>query len=295
MRLFEDIGLREDLSRLGIHSVRDLQDHFLMDRDALVAFTELHPAPANSDFFPFLQLNAPAARFMNASVNLNGWHAAPWPITGLMGGFKPRALDESLSAYGKPLAIGGKQRAARELRALLLGGSISGDMSASPERIDQALALRSLGTECRLDAAPVRSATLILTMASDITAFLDPVSQEPLWQSPAWSGCEVTSPIIKDALALADAAASQDHARTISAARVLLDAHATSAPTADPVVAHYVAGSLLFATLATDQQAVADEFARTDLMRLPPRVRTNEAFNLLLATALGPGGYERIR
>ena len=291
-RLFEDAALRVELSRLGIQSVRDLQDHFLMNRSAVAAFTEVHPAPANSDFFPFLQLNAPAARFMNASVNLNGWHAAPWPVTGLMGGFRPRALSESLTAIGKPLAIGSKQQAARELRMLLLGSAITGEMSASPERIDQALALRSLGKECRLDAAPERSATLILTLASDTTAFLDSAAQEPIWRSPTWNACPITSPVVQRALALADAAASLDHPRTITTARLLLDDHAASGPITDPVAAHYVAGSLLFASWATDRQEIARDFAHRDLMRLPPRVRANDAFNLLLATALGPGRFQ---
>lgn len=289
-RVFSDPALSRDLAHLGITSMRDLQDSFLMNRDALAAFTRLHPARINSDYFPTLQLGAPLTRFMNSSVNLNGWHAAPWPVPALAGGFDQRRLEEPLAAVGKPLAIGAKQKAARDLRALLLNGTVADGLAAPSERIDQALALRSMATSCQLDTARIKAIVLVLTTASETVAFLDSASQSGLWNSPTWVHCPPVDAPVQDAFALVQAASQGNHREAIARARALLRNQDVAAVLNDPVASHYLAGSLLFASLASGQRDVAEDFYLTDWPRLSPRVRSNEALQILLATALDNKG-----
>ena len=286
-RVFKDPDLSRDLARLGIGSMRDLQDSFLMDRAALAAYTQLHPARINSDFFPTLQLNAPVTRFTQSSVNLHGWHAAPWPVAALAGGFSQRRLDEPLTAIGRPLAIGQKEQTARDLRALLLSGEVADGLSAPSDRIDQALALRSMAEDCRLDAARIKAIVLVLTAASETIAFLDRASLSGLWNSPTWLPCAPESVPVADAFALVQAISQGDHAGTIAKARALLRNQDAAAVLNDPVASHYLAGSLLFAALASGRPDIARDFVERDWERLSPRVRSNEALQILLTMAQG--------
>lgn len=284
---FSDPGLRQDLSHLGITSARDLHDSFLMNRDGLTAYTQLHPARPNSDFFPTLQLKAPVARFMNSSVNLGGWHASPWPVAAFAGGFGQRRIDQSIPTLSNFLVIIPKQQGARELRALLLGGEISDGFVAQAERIDQTLALRSLAKECQLDQAGIRSTILILTVASETIAFLDPADQSGLWNSPTWLTCTPSNAVTQDALALADAVSRGDHAETITRARRLLRNPDAAKVFDHPAASHYLAGTLLFAAWASGQPEAAEDFYLKDWGRLSSRVRSNEALLILLTVARG--------
>ena len=283
--VFRDPDLSHDLSQLGINSVRDLQDSFLMDRDGLTAYTQIHPIAANSDFFPTLQLNAPVARFMNSNVNLNGWHAAPWPVASFAGGFNRREITDDLGTMRKPLAIDGKQRTARELRTLLMSGELSDGFLAPSAHVDQTLALRSLANGCQLDAASIKATTLLLNVASEVVAFLDSRSQAGLWKSPTWSRCAPSQLIVRDAFALIDAAAQGDHSKTITQASALLRNPDAAPLLDDPVASHYLAGTLLFAAWASRQPALAEDFYMKDWPRLSTRVRSNEALLILLALA----------
>ena len=185
------------------------------------------------------------------------------------------------------MAIGQKEQTARDLRALLLSGEVADGLSAPSDRIDQALALRSMAEDCRLDAARIKAIVLVLTMASETVAFLDTASQSGLWKEPTWLNCPPTVPSVLDAFALASAASQGNHAEVIDKARALLRNPDLVAVLNDPVASHYLAGSLLFAALASGQPGVADEFYRHDWERLSPRVRSNEALQLLLTVARG--------
>lgn len=287
-RLFGDAELRGDLARLGFRNLRDLHDTFVMDRRALLAYANLHPAQANSDFFPILQLKAPAARFMKATADLNPWHAAPWPVVPFLGGFGPRGIDQALTSVRRPLATDRKQKAAREVRRLLVEGHSRPAIDAYDPQLDYAEALRGLGMTCRLDGAPARNAELIFAAASDTAPFLDEAAQVGLWQSPSWLACPPASPLLLNALALVDAASRNDHARVLESGKAMLDGPDAGLIAASAVSSKYVFGAMAFATIASGRNAEALALHGAYWEKLHPTLRDSETIRLLLTLATSP-------
>ncbi|WP_132824360.1 hypothetical protein [Stenotrophomonas sp. TEPEL] len=79
--LFQQPAPREELARIGVHSVADLNDSLSMDDAALRAFVPLYPSPSNSDYFPTLKLKTPVARFQCAfTPDFQDVMAGPWPV-----------------------------------------------------------------------------------------------------------------------------------------------------------------------------------------------------------------------
>lgn len=285
--VFTDSGIRDELARLGIRDARDLQDGFLMDHRALVAYAGLHPSQPNSDFFPVLQLNAPAARFKGEKVEFNQWHVAPWPLINHLGGIDTRRLDDPLSERRRPVAVDTKQKAARELRGMLVDGTSPPLSHARLGDIQQAEALRGLGQSCQLDAAAGRNIELLFSLAMETVAFLDADAQVGLWHEPTWLKCAPTEPLLVDALALLDAASRNDHARVIEHGRALLDSPHAIAVTGSPIASYYVVGAMQFAALAEGRPDVARDLQNRYRDELNPSTRNNEVIRLLSALASG--------
>lgn len=287
-RLFRDAGLRGDLERLGFRDVRDLQDSFIMDRRALEAYASLHPAQANSDFFPILQLQAPVARFMKAKADLNPWHAAPWPVVPFLGGFAARSHEHALPSVRRPLATDRKQKAARELRRLLVDGDARPAIDAYDPQLDYAEALRGLGKSCRLDGAPGRNAELIFALAGDTVPFLDAKGQAGLWQAPSWVECPPASPLLVQALAFVDAASRNDHARVLALGKAMLEGPDSVLVARSAVSSKYVFGAMTFAALASGRHADVPALHAAYWDSLHPTLRDSETIRLLLLLASSP-------
>jgi hypothetical protein len=67
--LFAEPAVRERLARIGIESLTDLEARRVSGRNLFEQYLSVIPAPVNSDYFPFVDLNAPRARFMRASAD----------------------------------------------------------------------------------------------------------------------------------------------------------------------------------------------------------------------------------
>ena len=73
--------LQEQLQRVHLRSVQDLAVRRLGNKAVLQPLFAGYGAPVNSDFFPFLSLNAPKSRYQQENaVILNQLHLAPIPI-----------------------------------------------------------------------------------------------------------------------------------------------------------------------------------------------------------------------
>jgi len=67
-RFLEWPMMRAELDRIGVQSLADLQMRLIGDNRTLGPLFREVPVPANSDFFPFVDLNAPRLRFMGANA-----------------------------------------------------------------------------------------------------------------------------------------------------------------------------------------------------------------------------------
>ena len=286
--LAKDPELRAELERLGIRNPRDLEDGFVMDHRALTAFAIANPAQANSDFFPVLQLGAPAARFMNRSVNLAPWHAAPWPITGYLGGIAARAADVALPSLDRPLAVDRKQKTAREIRRIVVDRRTPTPVRGDSAVLQAAEALGSLGARCGLDEAPARSAELIVSLAGETIPFLDPAALQGLWYERSWLSCEPADAFLASTLALVEASARSDHRKVVEHARGLLDSDSSQLITGNPQMSTYVAGAMLFAALSLQDPGLAGEIHGQYWDQLHPATRDNGVVKVLAILASMP-------
>lgn len=73
--------LGKSLARAGIHNPADLHVRQLASRDLLAPYLQDAPAPTNSDYFPYVDLNAGKALYLNSSAPMFlGWSMAPLPM-----------------------------------------------------------------------------------------------------------------------------------------------------------------------------------------------------------------------
>jgi len=286
---FQQPALASELKRLGYMRVRDLQDGFLTGRRGLEVFAAINPAPVNSDFFPYLQLNAPATRFKHERVtDFADIQLAPWPIAGLLGAPPPRRLSDPLAAIARLDDFAKKLHVARELHSMLTSEHPTTQLLASGEDALQADTLRAWGASCQLDLVPERSVGMILSLAKETVPFLDPEANAQLWVAPSWLKCTPKDGRILDALAFAAAAARNDPAQVLRAGQELLDGPAGEIITTNIAASHYVWGAIQTALVASEQPKLAAEWQRLYGSRLPPQVVENNVIRFVSAMAMVP-------
>jgi len=89
--------LRAELDRVGVQSTADMQWRLIGDGRTLDPLFATEPAPANSDYFPYVDLNSPRLRFLGESaLALPQLTLLPAPFLGLL------RADEPTSATLEP-------------------------------------------------------------------------------------------------------------------------------------------------------------------------------------------------
>src|ERR1700722_17547430 len=86
-RLLQSPALRAELERIGVRSVADIESRKLGDNRTLGPVLRGFAVPANSDFHPFIDLNAPQLRYLGANaVELPSLTLLPIPFLEMIGG-----------------------------------------------------------------------------------------------------------------------------------------------------------------------------------------------------------------
>ena len=67
--IFNSAEMKQHLSTIHINNIEDLRFRFLGDQSIFVPFINHFDVPANSDYYPFLDLNASKARYMKENVS----------------------------------------------------------------------------------------------------------------------------------------------------------------------------------------------------------------------------------
>jgi spermidine synthase len=287
--VFADPLLKADLERVGVRGVREMQDSFVMDKRALMAYVSQYPSRANSDFFPILQLKAPESRFRSANVaEFGAFATAPWPIARLLGGVPARDAASQAEVKGLPLDVVGKGRAALELKAVLMGRPAQGEQVASAGERLNAEVLRGRAQSCSLDADPESTASLIVSLAMETVPYLDAQAQAELWDRPAWLGCAPQDPLVRDTLALVGAASQDRHADVIAAGTGMLEGPSAKFVFGNPMVSYYVVGAVQYAALASQRADIARQAHENYDPLLQPLVRNSSPLRILNHMATQP-------
>jgi spermidine synthase len=191
-RLLQSPQLRAELTRVGIQSAADFQARKIGDNCTLGPALEALPVPPNSDFFPFVDLNAPRLRYLRQNaIELPALGILPIPFFELLDAAAPRGPTVEPSA-NSVLVRDHLVLRALEIRRAVLSGRL--------DNLDPASAryLWLIGTSGELCAtAPAQAAWQeAVRNISDVTAaYLSPVELEAIWTHVSSSPCyrEVTS------------------------------------------------------------------------------------------------------
>jgi len=277
--LFQQPALREELARIGVHSLADLLDTLSMDDAALRAFVPLYPAARNSDYFPTLRLKAPVARFQGAFTrDFQEVMTTPWPIV---------ARPEVPNAGGKAEAItqpassrDDRRPAARALATFLQGDAAPSQNVSAADWL-RAQALRGLAVRCELDKTPLESSQLLFALFSDTSPFLVAEQRAALWSQRAWMDCSPQDATVSATLALVAAAATDDHHTVLTEGRRLLQGEHGPALLADAGSGYYLFGAMQHAARSLGDTAASRQLTDQYWQALAPDARRNGPLRLL--------------
>jgi spermidine synthase len=182
--LLQSPQLRVELERVGIRSVADFQSRKIGDDRTLGRLLQSMPVPPNSDFYPFVDLNAPRLRYLRQNaMELPALTVLPIPFLELIDGGTARqpTLEPSANStlvrdrlVSRALAI---QRAATSGRFDTLDPVTAGYLSIIGNTRDP----------CAEPADQIAWLIAIKNISDYTAAFLSPAELESIWQ-PATSG-----------------------------------------------------------------------------------------------------------
>jgi spermidine synthase len=177
--------LRAELARVGIRSVADFQTRKIGDNRTLGPVLEALPVPANSDFYPFVDLHAPRSRYLNENAKeLPALTLLLIPFLELIDEHGPRAATAEPSPSSAVLRDNLVQRAL-DVRHALSSGHLDGLNPAS------ARYLWLVGSEaaCTEPSAQAAWVDAVRNLSDQTTSYLNSTELEPLWASIFSSPC----------------------------------------------------------------------------------------------------------
>ena len=185
-RLLQWPLLRAELKRIGIQSVADLQLRKIGDNLTIGPLLQASSAPRNSDYFPFVDLNAPRLRFMGeTATDLLNLTLMPIPFLELLGGSAPRGPTIEPPATSALIRDRLTRRAIAIRRAASSGGLENLDpLSASN------LLLVDMSRERCADPRAQYAWRMAVRRLSDFTSsYLNPAELEGVWNKIRSSPC----------------------------------------------------------------------------------------------------------
>ena len=190
-RALANPALAKELARFQIRSIDDVLVHRVAGAAALAPYFQTYGAPANSDFNPILDLNAPQARFMRASADeVAQLFETGLPLVEL---FDPQAAlpdPARMTARVPPwLRRGAYAEQAKVLAAYWRGGDGATLAPLSATLANEATVARAALIECKMTVAPALARDALASMAWLVNAHLPRGERERFWRSFAQAGC----------------------------------------------------------------------------------------------------------
>ena len=261
-QIFSWPALRADLDRIGVTSLADIRNRRIGDERTIGPLLGRIPVPANSDFFPFVDLNAPRLRYMQrTAVELAKLTILPFPYTELLSGAalrEPTLMPSAASA----LARDGLVRRALAVRDAVTANRFEG--------LDSVATLPLLVADTsreRCTSPMTREAwKLSLRRISDMTAaFLNASELEGIWAKIRASACYGAASGSTRAWADVLAAVARRDAATIAAVgTTLLDDPALTSADERGYLAVVIGAADIGVGRPTDARAVLErEWNRT--------------------------------
>jgi predicted membrane-bound spermidine synthase len=221
-------ALAAELERFSIRSLEDLRLHRIAGREAIGPYFSMLGAPANTDFEPYVDLNAPKARFMHRSVGeLDALRDAPLPLLDRFENRQALRPDPArLTPGARPWLRYARstERAAAVSRYLRSGDLAALDLIGSP-LADDALTVRGATVTCALPVPLPLLRDALVRLAGAVNPHLTQTAAGPLWAELAKSKCaSARTPPVQAWLALHQAIAVAAGASLAKAAEAVLEA-----------------------------------------------------------------------
>jgi spermidine synthase len=208
--LFAEPALAHELRLAGLDAMGDLELRRIGDKRMLDALMTGFPVPANSDFHPYVDLNAPRMRFLGRdALELVRLGDLPVPVAEILG--QPLARSASDSAASARFFL--RHRYAIEARNTM-NAIFRHDPQLAPVdgRAPVEVLLRS-PESCAVGQGRHEWLTAVHSVASKTTPFLPPAERAPLWETLRGSPCATTlSPPQREWLQLLEAMGGGDTA-----------------------------------------------------------------------------------
>jgi spermidine synthase len=185
-RIFQSTQLRAELDRIGVQGVDDLRLRKIGDNRTIGPILQSMAVPPNSDFFPFVDLNAPRLRFMRADAGeLPSLTTLPVPFLELLPGAAPRGPTSEPSG-NTPLGRAVLLRRAFAIRRAISDGSLN-DLDTA---VASDLLLIDTGRDRCADTGTQNAWKGAVRHITDFTAaFLSPAELEEIWNRITSSPC----------------------------------------------------------------------------------------------------------
>jgi spermidine synthase len=219
-RIFEQPGLAAELARVGIHSLADIQIREIGSKEHLAAMFASLGAPANSDYYPYVDFTAPRMRFLRRdALRLTELRMARIPIQELLGASALPVPGLEHDDLGFLQRVTLSRRAQRIVAAQATGSFVDLDAAATA-------ALLAIG-DPKIQCADVgvREVWLgaVTNLANQTTPYLPKSALAPLWRDIAQSPCmaELAADEARF-ITLLEAVAARDPAKIIATGTALL-------------------------------------------------------------------------
>ena len=185
-RLLESPQLRAELARVGVQSVADIRRRKIGDNLTIGPLLQTMTVPPNSDFFPYVDLNAPRLRYMReTAIGLPALTVLPMPFLELLDGDAPR------SSTVEPAANSALFRDRLVRRALDIRRAVS---SESLDDLDplSATYLWRIDTSrngCAADSAQNTWKNAVRNISDETAAYLTSAELDGIWNKVMSSAC----------------------------------------------------------------------------------------------------------
>jgi predicted membrane-bound spermidine synthase len=214
----------EQMKRLGISRSEEIAALRVGGKSDIMSLFAPLGAPVNSDYRPYVQLEAPRARFHGSiAAAVPSLVTAPLPILEMGRGANVTYVREPVPVYVPSLNLR-TQSAALELARGLLDRKASPLAAADLRTLTPLLALKQPGALC--GNAVSKAAVDQLHQAAELTlAKLEPALRRAVWIDRRWLDCprNKLAPRVRDRLDLYAAIAARDARAMLSRGRAMLE------------------------------------------------------------------------
>jgi len=280
-------ALAADLRRILIRSPDDLLLHRVAGRRAVGPYFSSWGAPLNSDFYPFVDLNATKARFMHQSVtDIAVLRESPIPVLDRFEGREAARPDAGKVTGGvRPwLRHAGRVRDAAAVVEFLRSGDVAMLRTLDASPAEDAISARAALASCATRPPGPLLRDELLRLASLINPNQPGAGAARVWAALAASKCPAAEASIRDWIRLHEAIGGGDARAMVRAAEAVLKSDAALADAQTPYV---IAALMMGQLLQGDRMSALRTYAHWRPKLTAAEVGWRPVFRLILSQAEG--------